>query len=136
MDLSKYFSIFGLGVSLSKNIFIFKCGCLSGSNNLNLHLEIAFSEKSRTWKNFKIFCASVLTIVLYVTLKQVFSSHSFSRCNSETLIRTLKFTCSVNVIPATFQTLFSTLVLTLCILSQALHCQNHLKTAQIPQRLL
>ena len=45
MVLIKYFSLFGLSVSLSKNIFIFKCGCLSGSNNLNLHLEIAFFLK-------------------------------------------------------------------------------------------
>ena len=42
MVFTKYFSLFGLSVSLSKNIFIFKCGCLSGSNNINLHLEIAF----------------------------------------------------------------------------------------------
>ena len=47
MVLTKYFSLFGLSVSLSKNIFIFKCGCLSGSNNHNLHLEIAFFLKSR-----------------------------------------------------------------------------------------
>ena len=46
MLLAKYFTIFGLSVSRSKNIFIFKCGCLSGSNNLNLHLEIAFLTKS------------------------------------------------------------------------------------------
>ena len=38
----KYFSLFRLSVFLSKNIFIFKCGCLSGSNNLNLHLEVHF----------------------------------------------------------------------------------------------
>ena len=42
MVLTKYFSLFGLSVSLSKNILIFKCGCLSVSNNRNLHLEIAF----------------------------------------------------------------------------------------------
>ena len=46
MVLTKYFSLFGLSVSLSKNIFIFNCGCLSGSNNLNLHLEIAFFLKN------------------------------------------------------------------------------------------
>ena len=68
--------MFRLRVSLSKNIFIFKCGCLSGSNNLNLHLEIAFLNKSRACKNFKILCPSVLTIVaLYLTLKQVIFFH-------------------------------------------------------------
>ena len=41
MVLTKYFSLFGLSISLSKNIFILKCGYLSSSNNLNLHLEIA-----------------------------------------------------------------------------------------------
>ena len=35
-----------------------------------------------------------------------------------------------------FQTLLSTMVLTLCILSQVLPCQNPLKTIQILQRLL
>lgn len=35
-----------------------------------------------------------------------------------------------------FQTLLSTMVLTLCILSQVLPCQNPLKTMQILQRLL
>ena len=73
MVLTKYFSLFGLSVSLSKNIFIFKCGCLSGSNNLNLHLEIAFFFKSRACKNFKTVCPTVLIVVaLYVILKQVF----------------------------------------------------------------
>ena len=65
MVLTKCFSLFGLSISLSKNIFIFK------------------------W-NFKIVFPTVLTIVaLYVTLKQVTFSQSFSRCNSENLIRTL-----------------------------------------------
>ena len=93
MVLTKCFSLFGLSISLSKNIFIFKCGCLSGSNNLNLHLEITFFKKSIACRNFKIFCPSVLTFVaLYVTLKQVNIFQSFSQCNSEKLIRTLK-TC-------------------------------------------
>ena len=79
MVLTKYFSLFGLSISLSKNIFIFKCGCLSGSNNLNLHLEVQFLKKCRACKNFKIFCPSVLTIVaLYVTLTSKFFSQSFS----------------------------------------------------------
>ena len=57
--------------------FIFKCGCLGGSNNLNLHLEMTFLKKSRAWKNFKIFWPSVLTIVaLHVTLKQVYFFHT------------------------------------------------------------
>ena len=42
MVLTKYFELFGISVSLSKSILIFKCDCLSGSNKLNLHLEIAF----------------------------------------------------------------------------------------------
>ena len=72
MVLTNYFSLFGLSVSLSKKNFSLKFSCLSGSNNLNLHLEIAFLKKSRACKNFKIFCVSVRTIVaLYVTLKQV-----------------------------------------------------------------
>ena len=80
----KDFSLFGLSISLLKNIFIFKCGCLSGSNNLNSHLEIAFFLKSRACKNFNIFCPSVLTIVaLYVTLKLVKFFQCFSQCNSE-----------------------------------------------------
>ena len=63
--------------------FIFKCGCLSGSNSLNLHFEISFLKKSRPCKNFKIFCSSVQIIVtLHVTLKQVFFfSHSFHDAN-------------------------------------------------------
>ena len=57
--------------------FIFKCGCLSGLNNLNLHLEIQFLKKSRARKNFKIFCPTVQIIVaLYVTLKQVKFFHT------------------------------------------------------------
>ena len=52
--------------------FIFKCGCLSGSNSLNLHLKISFLKKSRACENFKIFCPSVQIIVaLHVALKQV-----------------------------------------------------------------
>ena len=39
---TKYFLLFGLSIFLTKNIFIFNCGCLSGSNNLNLHLKIVF----------------------------------------------------------------------------------------------
>ena len=42
MVLTKYFSLHGLSISLSKNIFNTKCGCLGGSNNLNLHKEIAY----------------------------------------------------------------------------------------------
>ena len=42
MVLTKYFELFGISVPLSKSILIFKCDCLSGSNNLNLQLEIAF----------------------------------------------------------------------------------------------
>ena len=53
MVLTKYFSLFGLSVSLSKNIFIFKFGCLSGSNNFNLHLEIAFVLKIYSMQNFQ-----------------------------------------------------------------------------------
>ena len=84
MVLTKYFSLFGLSISLWKKFFIFKCGCLSGSSNLNLHLEIALLKTSRACKNFKIFCPSVLTIVaLYcdtlvltiVALKQVHFFH-------------------------------------------------------------
>ena len=63
MVLTKSFSLFGLSISLSKNIFIFNCGCLNGSNNLNLQLGIAFLKKSRACKNSKIFCPSVLTFV-------------------------------------------------------------------------
>ena len=89
MVLYKYLSLYGLSVSLSKNIFIFKCGCLSGSNNLNLHLKISFFLKSTACKNFEIFCPSVLTTAaLYVTLRPVIF---FSRCNSEKLIRILPF---------------------------------------------
>ena len=58
-------------------ILIFKCGCLSGSNSLNLHFEISFLKKSRPWKNFKIFCPSIQIIVaLHVTLKQVTFLHT------------------------------------------------------------
>ena len=46
MVLTKYFELFGISVSLSKSILIFKCDCLSGSNNLNLQLEIAFFLKN------------------------------------------------------------------------------------------
>ena len=42
MILTKYFSLFGLSISPSKNIFIFKCGSLNDSNNLNLYLQITF----------------------------------------------------------------------------------------------
>ena len=42
MVLTKCILLFGLSVSLSKNICIFKCECSSGANNLNLHLEIVF----------------------------------------------------------------------------------------------
>ena len=57
--------------------FIFKCGCLSGWNSLNLHLEISFLKKSRACKNFKIFCPSVQIIVaLHMTLKQVNFFHT------------------------------------------------------------
>ena len=59
--------------------FIFNCSRLSGSNNLNLHLEIAFFKKSRGCKNFKILCPSVQIIVaLYVTLKQIFFTQFFT----------------------------------------------------------
>ena len=76
MVLTKYFSLFGLSLSISKSIFIFKCDCLSGSN-LNLHSEIAFFKKCRACKNIKIFCPSFLTIVaLYVTLKEVNFFHT------------------------------------------------------------
>ena len=52
-------------VSRSKKKFIFKCGCL-------ITIIYIWKLKSRACKNFKIFCHSVLTIVvLYVTLKQV-----------------------------------------------------------------
>ena len=52
--------------------FIFKCGCLSRSNDLNLQLEIEFLKKFGACKNFKIFGLSVLIIVvLYMTLKRV-----------------------------------------------------------------
>ena len=38
---------------------------------------MTFLKKSRAWKNFKIFCPSVLTIVaLHVTLKQVYFFHT------------------------------------------------------------
>ena len=47
MVLTKYFELFGISVSLSKSILIFKCDCLSGSNKLNLHLEIAFFLKKK-----------------------------------------------------------------------------------------
>ena len=71
VSLTKYFSLFWVSVLLSKNIFIFKRGCLSGFNNRNLHLEIK-KKKSGACKNFKIVFPIVLTIVaLYVTLKQV-----------------------------------------------------------------
>ena len=92
--LTKYFSIFGLSVSLSKNIFIFKCGCLSGFNNLNLHLEIVFFKKSRAYKNFKIFFGPLRN-----TKTSNFFSHSFSQYNSKKLVRTqLKvFSCIINI---------------------------------------
>ena len=54
MVLTEYFSLFGLSISVLKNIFIFKCCSLSGSNNFNLHLEIVVIKKSRACKNFKI----------------------------------------------------------------------------------
>ena len=72
MVLTKYFSLFGLILSHSESIFVFRCGCVSGSNNCNLHFELAFLKKFRACKNFKIFCPSVLSIVpLCATLKQV-----------------------------------------------------------------
>ena len=77
MVLTKYFELFGISVSLSKSILIFKCDCLSGSNKLNLHLEIAFfkkKKKSRACKNVKIFCPSVLTIA---TLRGTKASKNF-----------------------------------------------------------
>ena len=42
MVLTKYFLLLGLTISLPNNIFILNCGCLNGSNNHNLHLQIAF----------------------------------------------------------------------------------------------
>ena len=55
--------------SNSKNLF---SSPLSGSNSLNLHLEISFLKKSRACENFKIFCPSFQIIVaLHLTLKQV-----------------------------------------------------------------
>ena len=53
MVLTKCFSLFGLSISLLKNIFIFKCGCLSGSNKLNLHLEIVFFKKIYSMQTFQ-----------------------------------------------------------------------------------
>ena len=53
MVLTKCFSLFGLSISFSKNIFVFKCGCLSGSNNLNLHLEMAFLKKIYSMQKFQ-----------------------------------------------------------------------------------
>ena len=56
---------------------IFKCGCLSGWNSLNLHLEISFLKKSRACESFQIFCPSVQIIVaLQMTLKQVNFFHT------------------------------------------------------------
>ena len=40
--LTKCILLFGLSVSLSKNICIFNRDYSNGANNLNLHLEIAF----------------------------------------------------------------------------------------------
>ena len=79
MVLSKYFSLFELNISLSKNIFILSVVVinLSGSNYLSLHMEIAFFFKSRAGKNFKMSCPLILTIVaLYVALKQVNFFHT------------------------------------------------------------
>ena len=57
--------------------FIFKCGCLSGWNSLNLHLEISFLKKSRACKNFEISCPSVqIIVILHMTLKQVNYFHT------------------------------------------------------------
>ena len=67
MVLTKYFSLFGLSVSVSKNIFTFNCGFLNDSNNLFTFGNCIF-KKSRACKNFKIFCPSFLTLVaLYMT---------------------------------------------------------------------
>ena len=53
MVLTKYFSLFGLSISLSKNIFILKCGYLSSSNNLKFG-NCNFSKKSGAYKNLSV----------------------------------------------------------------------------------
>ena len=59
MVLTKYFELFGISVSLSKSILIFKCDFLSGSNKLNLNLEIAFFFKKKNLEQAKISKYSV-----------------------------------------------------------------------------
>ena len=92
MVLTKYFSLFGLSVSLLRNIFIFNCGCSNGSNNLNLHLETAFFKKIYSMQksqNIQSLSPSHCG-PLRDTKTNKFLSHSFSRCNYEKLIRTLQ----------------------------------------------
>lgn len=90
--MTKCFSLFGLSVSHLKIFSILKCGCLNGSNYL-IYIGNCTSQKIYIIHSFNIFCPSSLTIlVLHVALKQVdFFSHSFSRINSEKLIRTLPY---------------------------------------------
>ena len=59
MVATKYFELFGIGVSLSKSILIFKCDSLSGSNKLNLHLEVAFFLKKKNLEHAKMSKYSV-----------------------------------------------------------------------------
>ena len=77
MVSTKYFSLYGLSLSILKNIFIFQWDCWSASNNFNLHLEIAF------------FCSSNHCGPLHDTKTSKFFSHNFSQCKSEKLIQTL-----------------------------------------------
>ena len=46
MVLNKYFLFFGLSVPCSKNIFILKCGCFSGSN-------LVYIANCIFWKNLQ-----------------------------------------------------------------------------------
>ena len=92
MILTKNFSLFGLSFSCSKNIFILKCGCFSGSNLV--YIASSIFRKIYSMRNFKKLCPLGLSIVaLYVALKTKtteFFSDSFSRYHSENLIQTLK----------------------------------------------
>ena len=66
MVLTKYFLLFGLSISSSKNGLIFKLSCLGCPNYINLHSEI-YSMHS-----FKLFFPSGLTIVAFpMALKQM-----------------------------------------------------------------
>ena len=95
MVLTKYFSLFGLSVYLSKNIFTFKCGFLNGSKTLIYIWKLHFSKHLEYAKilKYSVPQSQSLQGPLRDTKTSKFFSHSFSQCNLEKLIRSLICFC-------------------------------------------